>query len=377
MKKLLRTSLIALLVIAMAASFACRRKPSGDDPSVDIPTPVPTEPNLPLDAEVIDRFIGDWYGVYRVDEAKGVFAPNYNVSNDCAMRVAVDDFGKGVCYLQVNGMGRDDVSGRTDLFALCSAAIKDGSIDITGSVNKFEVDWSFDLVDGMLKLTEVYGTVEDHMRIVIELVRPDELILSGLNVEASDYLNRYGFSQVIDKLGGSTAQLPAVSVAEGMDPHIFFTGEAVQQSTPEPVSGRTIVSADGHIILDMPDDYVVLKNSVVDFEVAAPQANVVSVDFTVSMWNTDSLSFLLGNTPDVTELYHYTIDGFDFYGTFIETETETGAATGFKLCGTDGNGNLIIINITLDMDAFEAYSYVNVDNEAFTELILGAKFVME
>ena len=52
-----------------------------------------------------------------------------------------------------------------------------------------------------------------------------------------------------------------------------------------------------------------------------------------------------------------------------------GALTVFKLCGTNDTGALIIINIT--MDAYSAYSYVNVDNASFTELILGARFYVE
>ena len=79
----------------------------------------------------------------------------------------------------------------------------------------------------------------------------------------------------------------------------------------------------------------------------------------------------------MTELYHYTIDGYDFYGTFLDSEfTEPGTRV-FKLCGTNGTGALVIINITLEMDEYSAYSYVNVDNAAFTQIVLGARFTID
>lgn len=379
MKKRFTVIAILLITLMLAVSVSCRRHGDDGPSDVDIPTPVATEPLVPLSAEEIDRFIGDWYGVYSVTEARGVFAPNSGVVNDCAMRVAFDGLGRGSVYLQVNGMGRDEVSGKTDVFAMCSALIRPDRIDISGRVNTQDVNWSFDYDEGKLKLVEVYGGVDDHMRIEIELARPDELLESGIAVDAKDYLARHGFAEVIDALGGSTKALPEISVPAGADPHVFFTGGSeTVDVTPVPSDSSYLVSADGHITVSVPEGYVVVKNSVMDFVLAAPDQNVMSVDFTVSSWDKDGLSFLLGNTPDVKELYHYTIDGFDFYGTFIENPvSDAGSTMCFKMCGTDGDGNLIIINITLAMDQFTAYSYVNVDNSAFTELILGAKFMMK
>ena len=48
-------------------------------------------------------------------------------------------------------------------------------------------------------------------------------------------------------------------------------------------------------------------------------------------------------------------------------------STVFKLCGTNGTGNLVIITVTTAMDAYSAYNYVNVDNADFCGLILGAE----
>lgn len=379
MKKKLTVIAILLLTAILAVSAACKRGNDNGPSDVDIPTPVATEPIVPLTAEEIDRFIGDWYGVYSVTEARGVFAPNSGISNDCAMRVAFDNLGRGSVYLQVNGMGRDEVSGKTDVFAMCSATVHSTRIDVNGRINTQDINWSFDYENGRLKLVEVYGGVEDHMRIEIELIRPDELLASDLAVDARDYIARYGFADVIDRMGGYVHALPEISVPEGIDPHIFYTGETTEtEITPVPTDANYIVSADGHITVSLPQGYVVVKNSVMDFVLAAPDQNVMSVDFTVSSWDKDGLAFLLGNTPDVKELYHYTIDGFDFYGTFIENPVSgAGATMCFKMCGTDGEGDLIIINITLSMDQFSAYSYVNVDNDAFTKLILEAKFMMK
>ena len=112
MKKALKISLAILLALAMAACAGCKLFHRHDDPSqIDIPTPEPTEIPSQIDANILDGFIGDWYGVYSIPEARGIYALNAYVKNDCAMRVSLDSFGAGSCYLQVNGMGRDSVSG--------------------------------------------------------------------------------------------------------------------------------------------------------------------------------------------------------------------------------------------------------------------------
>lgn len=376
MKKLIRIFTFFLIAAFIVTACGCKlfkKDDHGSDP-IDIPTPEPTNEPVLLDGGVIDGFIGDWYGVYSVTEAKGMYAPNAGVRNDCAMRVSVDGYGRGTCYLQVNGMGRDSVSGSSNVFALCSAEISGASLLIKGMINTVSVDWAFELSEGGLSLTEVYGDVDDHMRIEIKLVRPDVLAFSGLEPDAMEYLLEKGFAGVVDKLGGRTSELPIVIVSGGYDPHLFF--EEAQEDPSVTDSPNTITSIDGHIKVSLPEGYSIVENDVIDFVISCPEKRVRSVEFTVSAWNTDGLSFLLGNTPNVTELYHYTIDGFDFYGTFIENEpAEDGSRTTiFKLCGTNDTGCLIIITLTLDMDAYSAYSYVNVDNAAFTQLVLGAKF---
>ncbi len=379
--------LIPIAALILAVSFLCGcsiLKPnSGSNDPISIPTAEPTGVPSELDNDTLSAFIGDWYGVYTVSEARGVYAPNAYVSNDCALRVAVDTFGHGSCYLQVNGMGRDSVSGSSNLFALCTADIHGSTIDLSGMINRLPIEWGLTLNSGLLRMTEVYGDVDNYMRIELALCRPGEFATSGLPIEAKDYLFEHGFVGIVDRMGGVSAELPAVTAPEGCDTHIFFTSDEVTP-TEAPVDDGSIVSADGHIRVTLPEGYSVTENNVMDFALTAPSAGVRSVDFTVSAWNTDSLNFLLGNTPNVSELYHYTIDGFDFYGTFIEGEpSEDGPIpTGgsrrptsiFKLCGTDGSGMLIIINITLDMDAYSAYSWVNVENAEFSRLILGAKF---
>lgn len=372
----MKRKLCLLLAVIMAAAVfcACREDKPAEPTEIDIPTTEPTaEPQL-LDGALIDAYNGDWYGVYTVGEAAGLFVPNANVSNDCALRVSVDGYGRGVCNLTVNGMQRDNVSGSTNVFALCTALLDETGLQLSGMVNRLPIDWQFALEGELLVLRGRYGTDMDYMQICIALARPEGIFDTPLVLEAEQYLKERGFIGVVDLLGGSSAELPAVTAPEGYPTHVFFTEEEAE-ATPEPGDERSVMSADGHILVHLPEGYAVKANTVIDFIVACPEKGVESVDFTVSAWSTDSLSFLLGNTPNVTELYHYTIDGFDFYGTFLEGEPtlEGSAPTVFKLCGTDGSGMLIIINITLSMDAYSAYSYVNVDNADFTELILEAK----
>lgn len=379
MKKLAFSALILFLCAAMAASCGCSLFHREEDPKpteIDIPTLEPTEEPVPVAPEVIDGFIGDWYGVYRVTEAAGFYIPNANTQNDCAMRVALDGFGRGSCYLVVNGMPRDNVSGSENVFALCTADLKDNELVLNGMINTLPVDWSFQKAEDRLQLAAVYGDSMNYMHIEIFLARPDSLEKLGFEVEAQEYLAEKGFIGVMDKLGGSTRELPEVVVPEGFDPHLFFTGS--EMTTPEPADENAVISEDGHIRILLPEGYIVVENSVMDFVIASPENRITAIDFTVSAWNTDSLSFLLGNTPNVSELYHYIIDGFDFYGTFVESpSSEEGVSTAFKLCGTNGDGCLIIINITMAMDSYSAYSYINVDNAAFTELILGARFFVD
>ena len=370
MKKLALIFLSLALIAAVLTG--CRH--NDPEPEINIPSPEPTAEPTWLDAEVIESFIGDWYGVYKVTEARGAYAQNYKVYNDCAMRVAVDNFGKGSCYLQVNGMGRDLVSGSSNVFALCTAQIEGRELKLNGMINRLHVEWSFKLEDGRLTLLEVYGDIDDYMRIEIELVRPDSLVESGINVDAYAYLINNGFADVIAMLGGSPSELPAIVLSEGIDPHIFFTGDGSIVTPPD--APNTVSSYDGRIKLILPEGYSVTQNNSLGFVVASAEEKVRSISFTVGETELDSLSYLIGSTENVTELYHYTVDGYDFYGTFTQAEQVSGPATGFKLCGTDGTGRLIEIDIVLDLDSYNAYSYINVNNESFTELVLGAKFAL-
>lgn len=378
--------LCLLLAAALSASFCgCRyfEKPEPVPDQIEIPTSEPTEVPVLLDPQIIDTFIGDWYGVYAIGEAAGVYVPNANVSNDCAMRVVLNAYGRGNCYLVVNGMERDSVSGSENVFALCTAQIIGNELVLSGMINTQPIEWHFAVNEGLMLMQGVYGPSTDYMHVNIALARPDMLLDSPITPEAQLYIAEVGFEGVVDKLGGSTANLPTVIPPEGYPSHVFFTEDEAQE-TAAPVNEDTVISADGQIKLRLPEGYSVVNNSVMDFIVACPEKGVNAVDFTVSTWNTDALSFLLGNTPDVSELYHYTIDGFDFYGTFIPPEEpeESPApeakpvTTVFKLCGTNGTGSLIIINMQMTLDAYAAYSYVNVDNADFTKLILGAEYYL-
>lgn len=371
--------ILALALLAVDLCFACGCVQHGsDDPTpIDIPTSEPTQVPTLADPALIDAYIGDWYGVYTVGEAAGAFVPNANVSNDCAMRVAVDGYGRGVCSLTVNGMERDSVSGSTNVFALCTAEVMQDGLHVDGMINRLPIEWAFTRDGDLLMMQGRYGTDTDYMVVSIALARPDVIFSTPLVLSAREYLESAGFRGVVEKLGGSNAELPDVTAPEGYSSHVFFT-EASAENTAVPDDGRTVTSADGHITLHLPEGYFVRDNTVMDFIITAPEKGVDSAEFTVSSWSTDSLSFLLGNTPNVSELYHYTIDGFDFYGTFLEgtPSTEGPASTVFKLCGTNGTGTLIIINLTFALDAYSAYSYVNVENADFTELILGAKLTV-
>jgi hypothetical protein len=369
-----------MIALAFAFALTCgcslfKHEEAPKPTEIDIPTAEPTAEPVLLEPETIDAFIGDWYGVYRVTEAAGFYIPNANTQNDCAMRVSLDEYGMGSAYLAVNGLQRDAVSGSANVFALCTADVKDGALMIEGMINTASVEWRFEMDGARLKLFEVYGDSMNYMHIEIFLARPDSLSELGFTCDAAEYLAQKGFVGVMDKLGGSTRNLPAVTPPEGYDPHIFFT--ASQMETPAPVDENSVMSANGYIRVKLPEGYAVVENDVMDFIIANPDERISGVEFIVSAWNTDALSFLLGNTPNVTELYHYLIDGFDFYGTFVEASAAEGTGTVFKLCGTNDTGALIIINITMAMDAYSAYSYVNVDNASFTELILGARFYVD
>lgn len=382
-RKLRIAAVIMLICFVCPVISGCglfgRNEPSSP---IDIPTAEPTGVPGMLDKAAIEGFVGDWYGIFNVAEARGIYARNSKVRNDCAMRVAIDDYGRGSCYMQVNGMGRDSVSGSSNVFALCTAQVSGSKLNIEGMINRQPVEWSFELENGRLSLTEVYGDVNDHMRIEIVLLRPDSFAGSGIMPDAMDYMIEHGCADVIDRLGGSTAELPAINVPEGVDPHVFFTGDGSTSpaiNTPAPTEeAGTVLSTDGHFRIKLPEGYELLSNTVLDLSAACPQKGILCVNFAFSSWGTDSLSFLMANTPNVTELYHYTISGYDFYGTFLPAVTEDPMATPFgstvfKLCGTNGTGNLVIITVTTAMDAYSAYNYVNVDNADFCGLILGAE----
>ena len=379
MKKIVSAALILMLAASAVLLGGCKlfHKENAPQPTeIDIPTAEPTPVPTPADPADIDAFLGDWYGVYRVTEAAGFYVPNANTQNDCAMRVSLDEFGMGECYLAVNGLPRDVVSGSSNVFALCNADVREGALRLEGMINTLPIEWRFEKSENRIELRAIYGDEMNYMHIEIFLARPDALEAADLHVDAAYYIESKGFSGIMDKLGGSSADLPALTPPEGYEAHDFFTVSVVPTLAPE--DGTFVTSADGHIRLNLPEGYVVTENDIIDFVISCPEEKITGVEFTVSAWNTDALSFLLGNTPNVTELYHYVIDGFDFYGTFVDApEDMEDPASAFKLCGTNESGCLIIINLTMAMDSYSAYSYINVDNASFTKLILGARFFVD
>lgn len=374
MKKLTEILCLTIAVMMLASFGGCLKDPTG--PSVvDLKTPVPTEAPAPADAETVDAFLGDWYGVYTVKTASGIYAANAGIKNDCAMRVAIGENGLGTCYLAVNGLGPDAVSGSKNLFALCTSAIVNGELRVKGMINRYPVEWTFRRDNGLLKLAESFGDANDGMEIEIVLARPDELAGSGIAADAAEYLAEYGFTGVIDAIGGRSAELPALSPAEGYDAHDFFTAEPTGSvEDPLPTGGKIITGATGHITLDLPENYIVMQNDVLGLVLSAPADRVSSVDFTYAAWNTGSLEYLIENAPGARDFTHYTIDGFDFYGAFVDGPQGFERSTVYKLCGVNGRGKLIVITMTMNMDMTEAMKYASVSNDSFRQLILGAKF---
>lgn len=371
--------LTKLLVIIMAAAMlipvcGCFGEPSG--PSVvDLRTPEPTDAPAPADPEAVDAFFGDWYGTYTVKSASGIYAANAGVANDCAMRAALNEFGVGSCFLAVNGLEPDAVSGSKNLFALCTAAVTENGLAVNGTIHRYPVEWTFRRENALIKLNERFGDDANGMEIEIVLARPDELAGSGIVPDAADYLKTYGFAGVIDALGGKTSELPELKPAEGRALHDFFTAApAGSVDDPLPSGGKIVTSATGHIRLDLPENYVVLQNDVLGLVLAAPYDRVTGVDFTYTSWNTDALAYLIENAPGARDFTHYTIDGFDFYGAFIEGPQGYGSSTVYKLCGVNGYGKLVIITMTMNMDMQDAMKYASVGNDSFRQLILGAKF---
>lgn len=370
MKRIKFFALITAVVLLAALFAGCRSVTPSGPSQIDIPTTEPTEKPVPLDPAVIDGYLGDWYGIYAVTEASGVYADNAGIKNDCALRAALDSFGSGSCYLAVNGLGADAVSGSANVFALCTASVTDAGLSVRGMINRFSVDWRFVKDGALLKLSERYGEGEDSMAIEITLARPDAIAGSGIAPTASAYIASEGYLGIIDRLGGSSAELPALTPAAGWSEHDFFTSDI---ASPGMIDTGRVKSVDGRISLSLPEKYMVLQNDAGGLCVAAPDEGVWSVDFTIAGTEADSLSFLLACAPEATELCHYTIDGFDFYGAFVESPTE-GVPTAFKLCGTDGSGALVMIDILTGLTAKDAYNYMNVNNASFAELVLGARF---
>ncbi len=356
---------IALCALFVLASVGCSIV---DNALNAIKTPEPSEPTVnEVDPSVLAKYIGDWYGIYAVADAGGVYADNANVSNDCAMRIAVDEAGAYSAYLVINGNGGrlyncNIADGST--FMLEAAA--DGKAGLGGG--------TFTAIGDKLIYTEVYVSGDDYMNITITMKRPGAA-WSGTVPVSYDYVCENGFGSLVANMGGNIDDLPQIpqSVSEliGGEVNMMLSTQG-GGNTPDVV--RT-VSSNGQISVILPEGYTVSEDDEISFVISGEDYGVAEISFSVSAWNTDGLTFLIENNDGVTDLYHYTIDGFDCYGAFFDCLDEYGY-TLFELCGTDDNGNLIVINIELTMDIVMAYQYV-IENSDFTELVLGAQFIVD
>ena len=362
MKKLI--SIILLLSLAAAAFTGCHRLPGPDISDITTPAPDATAVPAAVDPAMIDGVIGDWYGVFTVVTVGGIYADNFGIRNDCALRVALDESGKGSCYLVVNGLEGGNV------LANCAASLDETKLMLIGSVGGKPVEWAFERQGTVMKLTEKYGDEADFMDFEIVVSRPDMLALSGLRPDATDYIAKNGYADIVDRLGGSGAELPAVTPLEGYADHVFFTrGGPVDD--PEPTEApNLLVCCGGHVMLSLPDSYVVLQNDNSGFIAACPEENVWSIEFSYTEAEADALSVLLANNPNPKMITHYVIDGYDCYGAFLDGENQS--STVFRLCGSNGEGGLLMISMDMGMDAHSAYYYVNVRNGSFAQLVLGA-----
>lgn len=365
----------AILLAAMLAALLCCgcAKPQQQGPAqITVPGGEPTDKPASADPADVDGIIGDWYGVFYVTAAAGAYQDNANVRNDCAMRAAIDGSGRGVCYLVINGLGADPVSGSANVFALCTAELDGKDLLVKGMINRSSVEWRFVNSGSVLKLSEFYGDGADSMSIEIILARPDALETSGLRYDAAEYIAANGCGGIVDKLGGSTAELPELVPAGGGSAHDFFTEGGAPMPT-EPADEGRVMGANG-VSLSIPEGYVILQKDSSAFVVASPSEHVLTAEFTMTSWNSDALSFLLVNAPEADEICHYFISGFDFYGTFINDQMTADSSTVFKLCGSNGAGRLAVVTIVLDLDREAAYSFANLENASFEQLVLGAKF---
>lgn len=368
MKRKLNVLLLITLACVLAFS-ACINTVDPGPTEIEIPTPEPTAEPRAIDAEAIDACLGDWYGVFSVTGAGGAYAPNSGVKNDCAMRAALDAFGRGTLYLVVNGLGADSISGSKNVFALCAAELTGDGISVRGMVNRYAVDWLFTQENGLLRLNGRVGDENDNMDIEILLSRPDALAASGLEPDALAYVNEHGFGGVISLLGGSERELPSLNPAEGMDAHDFFSAEPEGASIEDPIPVGTLVTgANGHITLNLPAGYIVIENDAMGFIVAGPEDGLIKGDFSYTSWDTDALSFLVSSVPALTELYHYTVDGFDFYGTFAQAPANDESL--FRLCGVK-DGKLVIVNLLFSVGEEQAKTFLS--GESFRMLIMGMK----
>lgn len=355
MKKTVRILAFALVAVMAAAAAGCIR----------INYPAPDESEKPTSAPPVSfdkTLIGDWYGVFSVTEAAGKYAANAGTDNDCAMRLALGEDGRGSAYIAVNTVG--------ELFETCTAEASEGGVKLTGKVGGMEVEWKLTLLGKRLRLSEAYGEGGDTMNVEMVLMHcGDEW--TGAPIPAGyAFTNEYGFGNVIESMGGDLKKLPEIT---DKDANLRYTSDEWNgiPEPPEPAfddEGRT-VSSNGVFSLIVPEGFKVTRDDDYAISFKNDGKGVTEVIFYLYLTNDDPLTVLLDPENGFSDesFYHFTIDGFDCYGS--ATDTENGSR--LMILGGDGK-HMLEIHFDYTGTAAELKEFIRTEPELFDVLVLGA-----
>ena len=323
-KTIIAALLIALLLTALTACT--------DEPEILIPSPAPS---TEVPAAEFDRgVIGDWYGIFSVGDAGGKYGPNSGKANDCAVRLALNDYGEGPFYCVINGLG-------DGYFADCRAYADKTGVVVQGTVGGERVDWRFDMLGGKLSLSELYGGGDDYMRVEIVLRHcGDDWSADARRPAGLDHVTENGFYGVVAQMGGDPANMPAVS-GEGLN--LRLTTDEKQTFGPEfDADGRTI-SQNGHFSIVMPEGFSVLSDGEL-FAITSRDGRVRIVYY-LEQSEKAPLEALTEHMQGLghDDIYRYDIDGYDCYATVVRGDN----ASNVVLIGNKNPGTLLKVNLLL------------------------------